>query len=174
MWFRKTVAMREAKEAARASIRRLLMPCLIIDSNIWMTPTYDVFFAALKYACKESQYTISLLCPQFDEIANVKNSTTFGTERNQAARLAIGRIEDFQKSGILTIKDISVNAKPGSYADPVIVRLLAAEAASGTLCTFISDDKELRIRVRAALQGTNADCEVIEIENLLPLCANAY
>jgi hypothetical protein len=174
-WIRqRTESERQAAvEGALADVRRLLTPCLIIDSNIWMTQAYDAFFETMTYVCRESQYTISLLCPQFDEIANLKNSTQFGTEKSRAARLAIGRIEDFQKSGILTIKDISINAKPGSYADPIILRLLSAEASKGTACTFISDDKELRIRVRAHLQGKNAKCEVIEMEHLLPRCRQA-
>jgi hypothetical protein len=148
-----------------------LTPCLVIDSNIWMKEEYVPFFVALKVVCQRANYTITMYGVQFDEIANIKKSTQYGEPRNIRARIAIDEIEKFQIAGLLCIKPVGLDAKPGAYADPVIIRVLAEEARKGMRCTFISDDKELRIRVREYLKNfAEADWTIINMSQLIDQC----
>jgi hypothetical protein len=42
--------------------------CLVIDSNIWMKPEYNVFFEILNRVLRENRIKLTLFAPQFDEI----------------------------------------------------------------------------------------------------------
>ena len=147
---------------------------LVIDSNILMNDweSYCNLFNAFNRVLKEQGKQITLYGPQFDEICNIKKSTDFGDQRNGRARCAIERIEWFQKEGLLSIKPISIDAEKGVYADPLIIKLLMANAREGNPVTFISDDKELRVRARQLLQDLGNGCFKIfegnELASLAP------
>ncbi|AHF93944.1 hypothetical protein OPIT5_01230 [Opitutaceae bacterium TAV5] len=142
--------------------------CFIIDSNIWMNEDYDSFFVFLKEWCENCKHSIVLFGEQFDEISNIKKGTVYREDRNRRSRLAINRIEYFQKLSLLNITPISMDAKIGAYADPVIVKIITSEARKGNQCTFISDDKELRIRVREHLKMyAKNKWNIVEIEDTL-------
>jgi len=153
-----------------------LFPSLcIIDSNIWMTEEYEVFFAALMAALKRSSKALFLYGPQFDEICNIKKCTAYGEPRNRRARCAISRIEALQNNGLLTIKPIGIESKEGAYADPLIIMLLRTNSRLGNPVTFISNDKELRIRARQILQDEqhgSANYRIYEGDDLIRLCTN--
>jgi hypothetical protein len=72
-------------------------------------------------------------------------------KKNDRARLAIYRIDDFQKKGILNILSITPDSVRNAYADPLLIEFLVNEAKKGNKCTFFSDDKELNVRVRQHL-----------------------
>lgn len=150
------ILIREAKELSE-TLGEIAKGCLIIDSNIWMNEDYDDLFKALNICCNRYKSIIYLYGPQFDEISNIKSKTQFTDERNKRARLAINRIEKLQVSGILKIRPITINSDPRAYADPLIIKLLIEESKRGINCVFISDDKELRIRVREQLASVNSD-----------------
>jgi len=141
---------------------------MIIDSNIWMNEDYDSFFACMRLACIKKEYRIDLFGVQFDEMANIKKACSYGEVRNKRARLAINRIEDFQKEKLLNIVPVTLDAKRGAYADPVIVKVLATKSREGKECTLFSNDKELRVRARQVLADySEADSSIIEIENYI-------
>jgi len=108
---------------------------------------------------------------QFDEITNIKKNSKYKAPKNLRSRIAIDRIEQFQKAGLLKVIPITINAKKDAYADPVIVEVLTKQSQEGKFCTLFSDDKELRIRVRQKFYDrANADWNIIEMEKILPDC----
>lgn len=148
-----------------------LTPAMVIDSNIWMNERYDSFFSCIRLACLIKKYRIELFGVQFDEISNIKKAAQYGDARNARARIAINRIEALQKDNFLRVIPITVDAKRGAYADPLIVKVLAQQSREGKKCTFFSDDKELRVRVRQHLSDyAEADWQIVEVENHLPTC----
>ena len=178
---------RQAAERARQEVERAqkiayateqlrrfsnwLTQVMIIDSNIWMNENYDSFFHSMRLACISKKYKIELFGLQFDEIANIKKSVNFGEAKNRRARMAINRIEEFQKADILRVIPITIDAKRGAYADPLIVKVLATKSREGKECTLFSDDKELRVRARQFLADhSEADFKIIEVENYLGTC----
>ena len=157
--------------ACLSQLRKILTPALVIDSNIWMNDGYDNFFTSLKLATSQSSYVFSLHSIQFDEISNIKKRRHHDDESAWAARIALARIEDFQKAGLLKIHKWTLDANPHAYADPWIIKSLAASARSGVPSTFISDDRELRVRVRQALsECAEADWAIIDMEDLQNGC----
>ncbi len=162
---------REKAEQILSEFRKFLTPCLVIDSNIWMNEGYNSFFLLLDYACAAHKYKLSLFGVQFDEISNIKKKSKYGKGKGASARLAINRIEEFQKQNKLNISPIAVDASPGAYADPVIIKILVAQAKKGIACTFISDDKELRIRVRQHLTDLGvSNWSIVEMDSMMPDC----
>lgn len=148
--------------------------CCVIDSNIWMNEDYDSFFTLLEAVGRREGFVIDLYGPQFDEIANVKKATSYGEDRNKRSRLAINRVEHMQKQGRMTIKPVTVDAKRGAYADPLLVKLIDAQARAGKSCTFFSDDKELRVRVRQHLMDSRAEkWQIVELDELIKQCDSA-
>jgi hypothetical protein len=167
---------RQLAKAANACLRKfhkeVLAPSLVIDSNIWMNEEYDLFFRVLGRCVREASTQLVLYGPQFDEICNIKLKSRYGDDRNQRARLAINRIEDFQKGNLLRIEPVTIDPNRSAYADPMIVKLLVADAKRVDRVCFISDDKELRIRVREHLRAAAPDrFAIIEGPELLGGCA---
>ncbi len=159
-------------EMFEARLTKYLTEVLVIDSNIWMNASYDDFFQTLTHICHNRKIQLNLFGTQFDEISNIKRSTKFGDSRNKRARHAIDRIEKLQKLGLLTVESITINSNKGAYADALIVKLLTTSTRSGKHCTFISDDKELRIRVRQHLSNlAEAHWQIVEIEDILHSCS---
>jgi hypothetical protein len=137
-----------------------------------MNEEYDLFFRVLGRCVREASTQLVLYGPQFDEICNIKLKSRYGDDRNQRARLAINRIEDFQKGDLLRIEPVTIDPNRSAYADPMIVKLLVADAKRVDRVCFISDDKELRIRVREHLRAVAPDrFAIIEGPELLGGCA---
>lgn len=153
---------------------RYLTECCVIDSNIWMNEDYDSFFKLLEVIGRRENFVIDLYGPQFDEISNIKKATSYGEGRNRRSRLAINRVEHLQKQGRMTIKPVTIDAKRGAYADPLLVKLIDAQARAGKPCTFFSDDKELRVRVRQHLLDSGSEVwQIVELDNLIKECDSA-
>jgi hypothetical protein len=130
-----------------------------------MKPEYNVFFEILSRVLRENSIKLILFAPQFDEICNIKKKRSYEESGNKRARLAINRIESFQKDDLIIIAPITIDAAPGVYADPLIVKLFINAAKKGQKCNFISDDKELRIRVREHLrQNAMDEFQIIELK----------
>ena len=149
-------------------------PFLLIDSNIWMNTGYDSFFKLLREKLKKNANILSLFGAQLDEMCNVKKGSDFGTNDNIAARCAINRIEKFQKENLLQIKSVTLDSKKGAYADPLIIDILFKLLNEGKNPTFISDDMELRIRVREKAKEYEGKIGIFEGEPLLKLCNDYF
>jgi len=139
----------------------ILSSFLVIDSNIWMSREYAVFFDILEEHLKNQSKCLTLYGPQFDEICNIKKNTDFGEDKNLLARMAIDRIDKLNEKGLLKIEPITIESERGAYADPLIIRLLAKITQTDTQAILLSDDKELRIRVREHIrQYSSSDSNV--------------
>lgn len=158
-------------DTALAEAAAYLTPCVVIDTCIWMTEGYGLFFDTLDVLCRRANYRLMLFGPQFDEITSIKRLTAYEDRANVCARLAIDRIERLQKGGLLAITPVSIGTAPGADADPLIVELLSSQAERGVPCTFVSEDKELRIRVRQHLSNcAKAPWTIVEIDEFMPKC----
>lgn len=149
----------------------ILVECLVIDSNIWMNQQYEVFFKALKIAAQEMKFKIALPGAQFDEICNIKQRTGYDEPKNQRARLAINRIEQALKEDWLRINSISIDADKTAYADPVLVKIIRSAVKVGQRVCFLSDDVELRIRIRAQMADlTPEKWNIVEMQTIVSGC----
>ena len=156
-------------------LREVLLHGLVLDSNIWMNGEYEAFFEVLDWLAMQgygANPTRRLILPkvQFDEICLKKTSTEFGTPSNQAARIALGRIERLQVSRLLQV-DASFEAER-RHGDPQLLKLLSSLASDGVIIRFVSDDMELRIRAREILSKYSASkWKFLEMKNdILPEC----
>lgn len=138
----------EAKVAeAQRRLQNLNSNVLIIDSNIWMNKDYDWFFMLCTSAASPKK-PLRMFGVQFDEICNLKKKRRFGSDGSSAARLAINRIEIFQKADLLRIASIGVEAQGRAYADPVLIRSAIKTGLQANGFAFLTNDREMRIRVR--------------------------
>lgn len=147
-------------------------PVLILDSNIWMNPGYDSFFSALGDLLRQKSGILIIYGPQFDEICNVKRKSPYGSNQNRSARCSLNRIELLQSAGLLQIEPLTIDADVGVYADPLIVKLIVKHTSQGTAVSFVSDDMELRIRVRGLAGKGPGTLSIIQGRDFLPLCQN--
>jgi len=129
-------------------IEQLVQRTAILDSNIWMNPELDAFFRRLRTRLNESSRTLTLFGPQFDEMCNIKDREPFASKKGRLARLALSRIETLQELGMLRVDPLVLQADPKAYADPLILILIHQLTSKGEDVHFVSDDRELRIRVR--------------------------
>lgn len=128
---------------------------VLLDSNIWMGKNYDDLFDGLEVFLQKSKQAIKLLKVQFDEIVNLKD-LPYKEEKSQAARLALSRIEKFQKLKIVDIDKVGIIAQKKAYADPEILKLLLNPNNIFEKFHLIADDRELRIRANALVPDDNS------------------
>ena len=145
----------------------ILKDTILLDSNIWMGPEYESFFIFLREQLRSNDKKIVLYGPQFDEICNIKKKTYYKTPKNVRSRIAINRIEDFQLNELLTIKPLTIDAERGAYADPLIIKMVLGLLENNEKVVFISDDKELRIRIRGLSEDKKKNCVVVPGTDLI-------
>jgi hypothetical protein len=178
---RQTGRVKALAEASRKDRKRtclqyvdehLLVECLIVDSNIWMNNEYDGFFYVLEEACREKNgYALALDAEQFEEIRRIGSSAEYGPERSHRARWALERIEQLQKKGLLTISSPALDPKPVPQGDSRVFQQIEAAANEDKAIALVTDDRDLRIRVRKYLYKTgNRKIEVVDIESVVHEC----
>ena len=140
------------RDAEAGLERQLIAEYLLIDSNIWMDGDYDKFFNFLLCLLKKKEIILEMPNIQFDEIVNLKNRMPFHDPKNKRARLAINRLENFQKEKRLKIVPLQLQAAKGAYADPELLKILLHLGKERESLIFISNDKELRIRARQLVE----------------------
>ncbi len=141
---------------------------ILFDSNIWMNRGYDAFFLTLQDQIQRVQSKIELYGPQFDEICNIKKRTKYNSYKNASARCAINRIEELQMKDLLQIKPLTIEPDEGAYADPLIIKLILKLINNNEKVVLISDDIELRIRMRGLLPNDKrANCVVLPGQELI-------
>jgi hypothetical protein len=145
----------------------ILKDTILLDSNIWMNPDYESFFITLREQLKNQDKKLVLYGPQFDEICNIKKRTGYRTIQNRLSRLAINRIEEFQINNLLKIKPLTIDAEKRAYADPLIIKMVLGLLDNNEKVVFISDDKELRIRMRGFSEEKKNNCVVVPGKDLI-------
>lgn len=139
---------RSMSEEFASQVRSWLQGELIIDTNVWMCPTYDDFFRALSEVLISQRGVVRIAHSQFDEMCNIKRDSEYGTDKSNAARRGLGRVESLQASGVLAVDGLGPDTDRNAYADSSIVAGVITSLASGKSVTIFTDDVELRIRVR--------------------------
>ena len=145
---------------------------ITIDSNIWMNIGYDAFFITLRDIIISNKKQLNLYGPQFDEICNIKKKTQYGEIQNKLARCAISRIDEFQNNDLLNIEPMTLDAERGVYADPLIIELIIKLLHNGEKVCFITDDIELKIRVKALAKSFKDNLKVMSGKDIIYLCKN--
>lgn len=114
---------------------------------------------------KQSRLVIEMPNVQFDEIINLKN-LPFDNPKSKRARTALNRIEEFQKAKCLKIVPLKLDSVRGAYADPDIIRIFLQLKEKVNSMTFISNDRELRIRIRQFTDRPQNNCNIISGEEI--------
>ena len=126
------------------------------------------FFSLLGSQLKAGRKKLLLFGPQFDELCNIKDRVPYGTQQNRLARLALARIERLQVMKCLTVDPLVLQALPKIFADPLILELIRNLTSSGQSVSFVTDDRELRIRARQIAQDAPGKLTVRRSADLVP------
>lgn len=129
---------------------------VILDSNVWMNQDLDSLFETLRSSFKKTGNVLDMFSWQYDEICNVKKKSEYGSESSSGSRTALSRIERLQSENVLHIPDITVDSNTKPYADPLIIDAVVDAARNGQSVAVITDDVELRIRLKESLKNQNA------------------
>lgn len=143
----------EALEFARDQI---LKDGVIIDSDIWMGEAYADFFDLLGESGRREALKFTLFGQQFEEMCEQRRAAPHNSLMYHRATAAIQRIEAFQKSGLISLVPTGKVAASVDNTPLIIQLLLAATARNRTIC-FITDDIELRVRVRQLMHDCDHD-----------------
>lgn len=132
-----------------------------------MNASLDEFFTRLSRELSRSSRQLVLFGPQFDEICNIKDRKPFASQKGRLARLALARIERMQMVGLLDVQAIDFETDKSAFADPKIVMLVSDLTKAGKDVFFVSDDRELRIRVRQFTSRNSGNLTVCDSKRLL-------
>lgn len=119
---------------------------ILIDTNEWMDPSSHDLLRLFAYAANAAQRPLRMVGPEFEEIVRLKGSAQAGRRAN--ARTAMRLVETLQADGLLTIERLPRDHVRGAYFDLVALRLAEAEWSAGRHVTVITEDVELRVRLR--------------------------
>lgn len=140
---------------------------LMLDTNIWIEPKYEVFFEFLQSRCRKLQLVLEMPSEVLDEITKMKD-LPYDDPKSRLGRIGLVRIEKFQSERQLRIRSMGLIAKRGVYADPVILIDLKRESSLHSRITLITDDRELRIRANEIVAGIpSCDFVAIGLGNLI-------
>jgi len=138
----------------RVEISLLKMDRLLIDTNIWMNARYHSNLSLIADAAHQNRRTLTILGPELEELVRLKRSKlpAKANDANAALRL----IEKLQIQGHLRIENVSINHVPRAYFDAVAQKLAMQELACHRTVAIVTDDAELRVRLRARLNGCDS------------------
>ncbi len=164
--------MESQKHVGKANeiLHQITTTCSIIDTNIWMNEKYWDFISTLYGYCRNNKNILTLLGPQFDEICNLKRNHIPGSPTHNAAMHALRCIELFQESGLLKIRPLDLEPDEYAYANPDIVKITLAALNKDAVVCFVTDDAELRIRLRGLSQKAKGVLHIFEGEELNESC----
>ena len=127
---------------------------IYIDSNIFMSDESLFFFDSLTKKNK-----IIMPSTQYRELYKLKESDD--EEKAYKARKAFKIIEKLLDKDIITIKENGSNNT--NYADPVFIKLITENAKEKIKVVFVTDDIDLRIKLKSELKKYKLEDNVIRI-----------
>lgn len=142
-------------EDRKNNLARNLQSCagiLLLDTCVWENAEYSDLFDTLQSMCVEQNRKISILREVYLEIINHGN--TEDAEAQARSRAAKRFIERLITNDCVNIEDdaISNTEKHNQvYADPAMLKFALTCAEKGSECTIITDDRDLRIRIKSQL-----------------------
>jgi len=128
-----------------------------IDSNIYMDERFTKLFDLLL----EYRFDILLLEVQYQEIYKCKNSDQ--PKKAKSARRAFCCIDKLQEQGTLTIEGLAIQPEKKAYADPKLIERIIKDLKQDKNIVFITEDRDLKIRLRGQLKKENLDEKQIVI-----------
>jgi len=128
-----------------------------IDSNIYMDERFTELFDLLL----EHTFDILLLEVQYQEIYRCKKSDQ--PEKAKSARRAFYYIDKLQEQGSLRIEGLDIQDVKKAYADPELIERIIKDLKQGKNIVFITEDRDLKIRLRGQLKKESLDGKKIVI-----------
>ena len=146
----------------------LLVDCLLIDSKVWMSDECGSFFYVLEQACREKGgYKLVIDAEQLEEMRGIRGAV----DQSHRAELAVERIEQLRNKGLLAVSEAKLVSDPALEGEPLIIRQLDSATRAGRTTTFVTDDREMRIKVRKYLyKSTNARVDIVSLESIIQDC----
>lgn len=148
-----------------------LVDCLLIDSKVWMSDECGSFFYVLEQACREKGgYKLVMDAEQLDEMRGGG-----AVDQSPRAKLAVERIEQLQSKGLLAVSEAGLVSDPALADEPLVIRQMDSAIRSGRVTTFVTDDRDMRIRVRKYLyKSTNARVDIVSLESIIQDCRDVH
>ncbi len=132
----------------------LKMDRLLIDTNIWMNARYHSNLSLIADAAHQDRRTLTILGPELEELVRLKRSRL--PAKAADAKAALRLIEKLQIQGQLRIEHVSINHVPRAYFDAVAQKLVLQELALQRTVAIVTDDAELRVRLRGRVNGCDS------------------
>lgn len=147
----------QCEDSTKKFIDTLDNATVYIDSNIYMDERFVKLFELL-LKCKVD---ILLLEVQYQEIYGCKKSDI--PEQAKSARRAFNFIDKLQEKEILTIEGLGIQSEKKAYADPELIERIIKDLKQDKNVVFITEDKDLKIRLRGQIKKENLESEKIVI-----------
>lgn len=126
---------------------------LILDTCVWENAKeHSLFFDILKQTAIELNFQITILSDIYTEIRNHAHSDDMAKQAN--SRNACRLIEEFLDLRCISIEDVALQSDlkyAKVYADATIRKFAIESAKKGRVCTIITEDRDLRIRIKGLL-----------------------
>ncbi|MCT7404823.1 PIN domain-containing protein [Aliarcobacter cryaerophilus] len=132
---------------------------IYIDSNIFMHEEATYFLDSLNEKNK-----VIVPKEQYNELYKLKSSDD--EKRAYKARNAFRKIEELYDKKIIKIEDLSNLQKEDSYADPVFISLILENIKNNVKVAFISEDRDLRLRLKIEIDRNSSYTNYLHIYNL--------
>lgn len=143
----------------KLNIEKFCKNTLILDTCIWENAeNYSYFFDILLQEAIKQEFKITILADIYTEISNHAHSDN--AKKQASARIAYRTIEKFIDAHCVSIEGAALqndlkHAKV--YADASIRKFAIESAKKGYICTILTDDRDLRIRVKGSLAKLSPD-----------------
>lgn len=159
---------REEGRAARRKFDAIINSAdrILIDTNIWLEPGLHRMLRLLATAATSNQRPLTMIGAEFEEIVRLKGARE--PDRASKARQALRFVEHLLTENILSIERIPFENVRGAYFDRVAQQVTARELSRGRRVAIITDDTELRIRLRAG-NSVNVDMLALHTKDDFPL-----
>ena len=135
---------------------------LYIETSIWVDRSYNPLFSFLNTHLSKDQKLI-LPKSQFEEITSIKY-------QNVGAYLALERIEKLQKRNLLVIQEQELSPMQNVAEYSPLVRVIMSHLQREQKVSFITNDTELRIRLRSDAQEFEQALNIYQGQPILKDC----
>lgn len=149
----------QKRDNLKLYIELLCKNTLILDTCVWENAeNYSDFFDMLLQEAMKQEFKITILADIYTEISNHAHSDN--AEKQANARIAYRTIEKFIDAHCVSIEDAALQndlKQAKVYADASIRKFAIESANKGYICTILTDDRDLRIRVKGSLAKLSPD-----------------
>ena len=149
----------QKRDNLKLYIELLCKNTLILDTCVWENAeNYSDFFDMLLQEAIKQEFKITILADIYTEISNHAHSDN--AEKQANARIAYRTIEKFIDAHCVSIEDAALQndlKQAKVYADASIRKFAIESANKGYICTILTDDRDLRIRMKGSLAKLSPD-----------------